>query len=94
MFRYLASAYANWFKHPVLAGVGTAAVLLIGLGFVMSMVVPFTIPINSTGVPPIAAGFTAIFGILAGVIAVLGYAVLYAAKAISLVRDQNAPHAG
>lgn len=89
---YIASVYSNRFRHPILAGILSIALILIASAILLELFVPFTVPLLGWGVPPIAAAFVGIFGILAGAIAVFGYGVLYAARLISVFRDQTAPH--
>jgi len=90
--QYIASVYANRFRHPILAGILSVALGLVASATVLEMFAPFTIPLLGWGVPPIAAGFVGIFGILAGAIGLLAYGVLYVSRLISVFRDQTAPH--
>lgn len=90
--QYIASVYANRFRHPILAAILSFALIQFAVATLLELLAPFTIPLLGWGVPPITAAFVGIFGILAGVLALLGYGVLYAARLISVVRDQTAPH--
>lgn len=90
--RYLASAYANRFKHPIFAAVLTVSVILFAVAGVLELTTPLTIPGLGWEVPPIAAGFFGVFAILAGAIAAAGYGVLLVSRLISRFRDRTAAH--
>lgn len=91
--RFIASAFANRFDHPALAGVVAVALVFFLLAAALEVTTPFTLPLTTREVPPFAAGFFAVFGTLAGAIGVLAYGVLFAAKLVSIIRDRTAPTA-
>jgi hypothetical protein len=89
--QYIASVYADRFRHPILAAILTVAVVLLVSGGVVELIAPATVPLLGWGIPPIAAGFLAVFGILASAIGLVGYGVLFAARLVSILRDQSSP---
>jgi hypothetical protein len=89
--QYLTSFYSERFAHPILAGVLTVAVVFFLFGLALELTAPFTIPLTGRQVPKFTAGFFGVFGTLALAIGSLGYGVLFASKAVSIVRDQMSP---
>ena len=83
--KYLVSAISDRFKHPIMASVLMSAVAFFLIGAVLQFA-----PVP--GVPPIVAGFFGIYGVLAGVLGLFGYGVLYVVKVISVAGDRAAPH--
>lgn len=82
--KYLVSAITDRFAHPIMASVLMTAVLFFLIGGVLQVA-----PIP--GVPPIAAAFFGIYGVLATVLGLLGYGILYAVKLASIAGDRSAP---
>jgi len=89
--QYLTSFYSDRFAHPILASILTVAAMFFVLGLAVELTAPFTLPLTGREVPKFTAGFLGVFGTLALAIGALGYAVLFASKAVSIVRDQMSP---
>ncbi|WP_415378866.1 hypothetical protein [Halosimplex sp. TS25] len=86
MIRYFASLLSDYFDHPILGLLLLVSAFLLALGGVLSVV-------DVPGVPVIAAGWFAIYGIGAGSLGLFGYLVLYVSRGISIVRDMAGPGA-
>lgn len=91
--RAVTAAFADWFKHPVLAAVLISGAVLFLIAGGLDVVTPFTIPVVSRQVPRFAAAFFGMFAILTSAIGVLAYGILFVAKAVSLLRDRMGPAA-
>lgn len=83
--QYLVSAITDRFTHPILASVLMSAVAFFLIGGVLELV---QIP----GVPPLAAAFFGIYCVLASVLGLFGYGVLYLARLVSIAGDKSAAH--
>lgn len=86
MARYFASLLSDYFDHPILGLLLlVSALLFVVAGAVSAVDVP--------GVPPIAAGWFAIYAIVAGTLGLAGYLVLYVSRGVSIARDMAGPGA-
>ncbi|WP_123537673.1 hypothetical protein [Halosimplex salinum] len=86
MLRYSASLLSDYFDHPILGLLLLVSALLFAVAGVLSAV-------DVPGVPAIAAGWFAIYGIGAGTLGLFGYLVLYVSRGVSIVRDMAGPGA-
>jgi len=86
MARYFASLLSDNFDHPILGLMLLISVFLFVVAGVLSVV-------DVPGVPAIASGWFAIYGICAGSLGLFGYLVLYVSRAISIARDRAGPGA-
>jgi hypothetical protein len=75
------------------AGVLSFAVLFFVVAVVIEMTAPFDIPVWGREVPSFVAGFFGMYGIMTAAIGLFGYAVLFAARFVSVVRDKMGPTA-
>lgn len=81
MFQHTVSFITSRTDHPFIA-----SLFLLAAGFAVVGVLVETMVGNGT-----AAAFLVIYAMLAGVIGVLGYAVLYMLKLVSMVRERTIP---
>jgi hypothetical protein len=83
MLSYIASAIASRTDHPFVFSTFIFAAIFLAAGYVVSI---------TTG-NGVAAGFFALYAILAAVLGVVGYGALFIARGISMVRQQAGPAA-
>lgn len=81
MFSYLVSAVSSRTDHPILFSTFLLAGVFLVAGFV----------VDSTTGNGVASGFFAIYAGFAAVLGIAGYAVLFAAKGISIIRERSGP---
>jgi hypothetical protein len=86
MLQYFNSLLSEYFDHPILGLMLVISAILFAIAGLLSAV---TIP----GVPEIAAGWFAIYGIGSGTLGLFGYLVLYVSRGISIARDMAGPGA-
>ncbi|MFC7141558.1 hypothetical protein ACFQMA_17180 [Halosimplex aquaticum] len=86
MIRHFASLLSDYFDHPILGLLLLVSAFLFAVAGVLSVV-------DVPGVPPIAAGWFAIYGVGAGTLGLFGYLVLYVSRGISIARDKTGPGA-
>lgn len=78
MFKYISSVLWSRFEHPLLVSMFLAAGVLLAIGGV----------IQATGVNDTAAAFFGVYAVMAAAVGVIGYALLYVARYVSIVRER------
>lgn len=89
----ITSALSSHFDHPILGIFLTTAVILTVLGIGLDYIIVNTSLPYLGDLPGIVPGFFAVYAVLTGFLALLGYAILFTVKYVSILRDRAAPNA-
>lgn len=93
VLRNITSALSSHFDHPILGILLTTAGILTIIGIIIDYIIVNTSLPYIGDMPGIIPGFFAVYAVLTGFLALLGYAILFIVKYASILRDRAAPNA-